>query len=178
MGADESSLDNRATNAVMMAAASANTDTWHWFYERHFVLKARGFNWDQRNVDSRNIYNICSKKGTAAGIRRQLGDLASKNLLSRNGPHGDEWQGESSAHTRTPGPRTPGTKAHARQINRGYGGAAAASQWNAGGQWAADSRWNSDAWQGGGNGGSWQWQPNPAPEWAKDRNGDWVQVWR
>ena len=97
-------VDNRDTNAVMMAAGAGNKPFFHWFYARAYTFAERGFKWDQRNKpDGRNMLSLAEKEGADKQILKWCEDLLARKFLKKVDFAGGRG-GQSSANQRNRGP--------------------------------------------------------------------------
>ena len=191
LGADLPMVDARGTNSVMMSAGSANTLVFNFFHTRADSLWTDyGFDWNHRNIDSRNILNLVDAKAGAATILQKLKDLARLGFLDVTAPSPAKPSsvrrgGDSSANRRAYKQPLPGTARYARyaahwQKGRGVEGlhdAAVASPDAAyhgeGGQRAASSDSPQFQWQ---RRYSYTWAEAEAEQWTAPAN-RWFSDW-
>ena len=161
-----------------------------------------GFQWNYRNEDNRNIYNLCNVQGGTASIVQNLRDLINLGKLDWRGPFGDNDMGRSGANRRASGPPAADSRRAARNNARGFATPApvdAATQWPAvtpppapthlpaagkGAQGKADSQWQNMQWNASWKGAQGkaavsQWNAKGNKGGGKgDQWGSWVQQWQ
>ena len=102
-------VDNRGSNAVMMAAGHGNKPVFLWFAERAMPLPEGGFQWFHHNLDGRNILDVVrNETNPHSGILKLCLDLASRGFMANNASEESNRPGGwSQANQRLRKPRNP-----------------------------------------------------------------------
>ena len=92
-GADVNKQDHRGNTCIMMAAGCNNEAVLRYFVERAASLGEKGYDWNIKNVDGKNVYDLVGKPegekrpGTPTAIFRMVDVLRRDGTIRPNVPH-------------------------------------------------------------------------------------------
>ena len=150
-------VDNRDMNALMHAAGSGNKTFFRWAADMAKSLKADGFNFDQRNINTRNAFGMVYQTGADEDIRRMCQDLVVRGFMSPVTPEEAAVMATTAHRRNRSHSKSKSTKPvyHPRVAN----------------PWCEEKDWQQQPWE------SWSsWANRPSSSWANraSSSSSWV----
>ena len=119
-GTDIRAVDIHLNNGLMLGAGTANDWIVEYFIARADSLQARGFDWNHRNADDRNVCNLCENRGAVRSFKVKFTDMKYLGDIEEHVPRTVvSWRhaaGGTSSAGKRPSPDRPLKESRRRRL--------------------------------------------------------------